>query len=1331
MSLMRRNILVPILLCLITGMINCKAAGNVKFFPRAISGHPEAMELTPLRNVLDLNKDAYKTEKSTQRIFKVKVPDWHNRKIYLWVDYAGACFDLAVNNNKIGRFVQSDYISGSIDVTKYIKPGVENIIFFKLLEISAIKKDGKLLFPAGSWKENTAIKRTRLKGRVCLIATSQSSISHVKIRSDRKNKIFSINGIITANGGSKDKFEVRAALYSLGIKSGEKLFLNVPVGATPLKTINKSIIVTKAKHFSFKLPFPNKYHLWFPEKPYLYIVKLKLYKNGKHVDSSLVRTAIKDFAVVKSNFRLNGKKFIPLMNFSGIGDIYTFDIWRCYKKISKMKKLGYNLYRFHGRPKSRYAYLLCDQIGLPIICEAAIMGGGDHYPLRKLGSSFWNNYAEHVKRMIDQLSNNPSILMWSAGNELLSATRIVDKTGEIHKKLNYIHDLFKSQDPSRPVVFEGDLDLRGYCNIIAEHYPLRYGNFNWPNDFYWIGKPHSPNQADGRFFYKKHIWKKDKPYILSETMWFPVGGPIRHTAFIGDDIYKDVVNYPYAESWFANGISRHTISARAYNMQNITGIVMTSTTSLLDILKHELLNPYAVFVKEEARHYYSGNDIIRHFVVRNASSFTRKIKLVVSLSDNRHAIKTKIFDYTLNAGSLHTGVVNIKSPQVFYKKNMRLSFAVYVSGKLESRYSQKIKIYPNNIKNSFPEGKITVIDFSGTTADNLKKIGLKFKWEKNLHKNILSDGTELLIIGTDFKSPLDIKLMQKVINKGINILVLSQDVSFDFSWLPVNMKIDKDSSGTMAHAPTSHPLFKYSQLGKDDFFWWQKDNFVTKACITKKNNGNIRYILEVGKAGGLTYSPLLEVFCGKSIVMLNQLLCIEKLDKEPVAGELLCASIWYLIDNSYNLKKLALLSPVPKEITGKMKDLGVEYSILNSKDVTYDELNKYNTILIPCEKAPALAEKQINTIQKWVYHNAGRVLFHGVERDALSCVNSLIYPRKVFLRDVKIKRPLFKINTDYKFVVGLSNEILWWIPKSVSSYRMFDGIKEPFMYREVLPAKHFSHDKWKQLLKPAGLSVLKSGSGEFIFDQIRWARNKKSSGKQKAYLAWLMTACHVKISDPQQKSDYSKAKCTSVNIEAFCNQGFKDQTPNDGKGGWFDMGASTDLRSFKCKNKKYKGIDFKFVNPSSNSGKSCIIMKGKSGELFPSKTKPIPVGQKVDYIAFNHAGAWTKDGQVIGTYVIEYTNGEKVQIPVIEGESVLDWYSHPTELSMAAPFWIGSLPKHNNRKIATYVYIWENLKKNIPVKSITIFAGNAGKVNTVGLETHGMLGVLGITTVKF
>ncbi len=214
-----------------------------------------------------------------------------------------------------------------------------------------------------------------------------------------------------------------------------------------------------------------------------------------------------------------------------------------------------------------------------------------------------------------------------------------------------------------------------------------------------------------------------------------------------------------------------------------------------------------------------------------------------------------------------------------------------------------------------------------------------------------------------------------------------------------------------------------------------------------------------------------------------------------------------------------------------------------------------------------------------------------------------------------------------------------------------------------------------------------------------------------------LSVSNVSISFPK----VAAAKLRCLDLKPFANMGFKDETDNDGKGGWTDQG-SNDLRYMPTGRLLFGSLPFDVIDPFLNNERSAIVLFSNKREFLPKSVGPIPVGAKASSLAFLHSAAWAaKQGSVLaGRYQVQYEDGSSVEIPVKVGSELEDWWSMKDVPGKDAA--LAFKVKSDNSAsgfVGLYSFLWTNPQPGKAIRSITLLSAGGDPV----------LGVLAITLV--
>jgi hypothetical protein len=321
---------------------------------------------------------------------------WAGRQVILHfgaVDYESEVF---VNGQSVGIH-KGGYDPFSYDITKFLNAdGPQELIVraFNPVDEGGQPRGKQTLHPGGiMYTPSTGIWQT-----VWLEPIAQGGVSDLKITTDIDHG--SVKIIV-------DTLENTAAEVSAVVKDG-------------------SAIVAKGSGKSgeeLTIPMP-RVKLWSPYDPFLYDLQITVSKDGKEIDQvgsyfGMRKIAIGERNGVKQMLLDNATIFQigPLDQGFWPDGIYTAPTDEAMKNdIITMKQLGFNMVRKHIKVEPARWYYYTDKLGLLVWQDMpsanSYIGRG-----RKVAPVDTEEYKSELKRMVENLRNAPSIIMWEMFNE--------------------------------------------------------------------------------------------------------------------------------------------------------------------------------------------------------------------------------------------------------------------------------------------------------------------------------------------------------------------------------------------------------------------------------------------------------------------------------------------------------------------------------------------------------------------------------------------------------------------------------------------------------------------------------------------------------------------------------------------------------------------------------------------------------------------------------------------------------------------------------------------------------------------------------------------------
>jgi beta-galactosidase len=202
--------------------------------------------------------------------------------------------------------------------------------------------------------------------------------------------------------------------------------------------------------------------LWSVETPSLYTLRSEVLDGTRAADISTTTFGIRTIAFDRDRgFLLNGRR-VKLNGVNlhhdagGLGAAVPERVWE--RRLERLKAMGVNAIRTSHNPPAPEFLDLCDRLGFLVMAEAF-----DEWTIAKVPEGYHRYFAEWAEQDVTDFvhrdRNHPSIVLWSAGNEIGEQS-----TPDGVQVLRRLVDIFHREDPTRPVTTGND-------NIVADGHP--------------------------------------------------------------------------------------------------------------------------------------------------------------------------------------------------------------------------------------------------------------------------------------------------------------------------------------------------------------------------------------------------------------------------------------------------------------------------------------------------------------------------------------------------------------------------------------------------------------------------------------------------------------------------------------------------------------------------------------------------------------------------------------------------------------------------------------------------------------------------------------------
>lgn len=189
--------------------------------------------------------------------------------------------------------------------------------------------------------------------------------------------------------------------------------------------------------------------LWSPEHPYLYKATTEVWADGRVQDVYDTPFGIRSIEyVADKGFYLNGerRKFQGVCLHHDLGPLgAAVNVSALRHQLTLLKEMGCDAIRTSHNMPAPELVTLCDEMGLMMMIEPF-----DEWDIAKCDNGYHRYFNEWAERdmvnMLHHYRNNPSVVMWSIGNEVPTQC-----SPEGYKVAKFLQDICHSEDPTRPV----------------------------------------------------------------------------------------------------------------------------------------------------------------------------------------------------------------------------------------------------------------------------------------------------------------------------------------------------------------------------------------------------------------------------------------------------------------------------------------------------------------------------------------------------------------------------------------------------------------------------------------------------------------------------------------------------------------------------------------------------------------------------------------------------------------------------------------------------------------------------------------------------------------
>ncbi|MCP3734632.1 DUF4982 domain-containing protein [Sphingomonas sp. RP10(2022)] len=408
---------------------NAKAAGENGFLPSGVAWYRRTLDLTPRPG----------------------------RRYFVEFDGIMERSGVWVNGHHVG-YRPMGYVSQRFDITRHLDADGRTVM--------AVRADTSAA-PSSRWYTGAGIYR-----RVRLIETGDVHIPQggAYVRTAR----------LDASGAT---LAIATDVHNAGVAANDvkvEVVLTGPDGREVARTMLPAATVAADRTVTVQgeiaVPHPRR---WDIKDPVQYRATIRILgADGTTLDDDTVRFGIRDARFdPATGFWLNGRNFklkgVALHHDGGaVGAAVPLDVWR--QRLSTLKAQGVNAIRTaHNVPSPEFLDL-ADELGLLVMDELF-----DQWNVAKTPEDYHLFFGDWHQRdtldMVRRDRNHPSIVLWSAGNEIHDTAYPVQAKAALRSILDIVH----AADPSRPVTMalfrpnvtkDYDNGLADMLDVVGQNY---------------------------------------------------------------------------------------------------------------------------------------------------------------------------------------------------------------------------------------------------------------------------------------------------------------------------------------------------------------------------------------------------------------------------------------------------------------------------------------------------------------------------------------------------------------------------------------------------------------------------------------------------------------------------------------------------------------------------------------------------------------------------------------------------------------------------------------------------------------------------------------------
>ncbi|MFY0598701.1 MAG: DUF4981 domain-containing protein [Cyclobacteriaceae bacterium] len=426
---------------------------------------------------------------------------WSNKEIYIHFGAVKSAFYLWINGEKVG-YSQGSKLPSEFNITKYIKQG-KNEVAIEVYQFT----DASYIEDIDFWRLAGIERDVFLHARPKLMI--QDFFAKTTLSESLTDGILDLTVKLT-NLGQKNSSNLAIKLYD-----GSKLIFESDQGA--------SLKNDETKTLSFKTSIP-KVKPWSAEKPNLYTLAILLKDdNDQLLECTSHPIGFRTVELKGGQLLVNGA---PVLlkgvnrheHDPELGHVMSKEMM--LKDIQLMKQFNINAVRTSHYPNDPYWYKLCNQYGLYVIDEANIEAHGYGWIVNEVARDpdYHKPIVDRIQRLFQRDKNNPSVIIWSMGNEAGTGQPFIDGYQWLKKTDNTRLVSYDRAEVDPDFDHIRHTDIIGYMYAPITHIQQEHLRSNPDRPFIWVEYSHSMGNSTGNL---KELWDfvRSEPRVQGGFIW--------------------------------------------------------------------------------------------------------------------------------------------------------------------------------------------------------------------------------------------------------------------------------------------------------------------------------------------------------------------------------------------------------------------------------------------------------------------------------------------------------------------------------------------------------------------------------------------------------------------------------------------------------------------------------------------------------------------------------------------------------------------------------------------------------------------------------------------